>query len=30
MIDELDRKIVAVLMKDAKKSYVDIGEIVNL
>jgi Lrp/AsnC family transcriptional regulator for asnA, asnC and gidA len=30
MIDELDRKIIAVLMKDAKKSYVDIGEIVNL
>ncbi len=30
MIDELDRKIISVLMKDAKKSYVDIGEIVNL
>ena len=30
MIDETDKKILAVLMKDAKKSYVDIGEIVNL
>lgn len=30
MMDETDKKILAVLMKDAKKSYVDIGELVNL
>lgn len=29
-LDGTDHKILAVLMKDAKKSYVDIGEIVNL
>ena len=30
MIDETDKKILAVLTKDAKKSYMDIGELVNL